>query len=366
MGRRTSLASLAGQKVDSVPGQSDPLLLTLPLEKLVPTRFNPRRNFGSEGDLRDFGEKLRRRQLQPAVVVSRSAYLRLWPEEAEHIGPASFVIANGERRYRGSLAAGMTTLNVVHNEDVANSRADFLDAILSENNDREDLDPIERAIGIETMVVQLGGADKVAQHYEKSKGWVSQQRKLLALTPELQALVSSGEIPIRVARDIAGLPAAEQAAAWSEEQQRRAAAQGVPRSRKPKAVAGEPGDRQRAAAGERDRGSRPAGATPTPAGPVEPERFTAVNRPGAAAALAGETVDELSGGVPAGEGSTATMPHQSAPAGADGLWADPERLCGHIIEVMSRADRRRLASLLLTYNAQETEAETFSQADAPA
>ncbi|MEU2873009.1 ParB/RepB/Spo0J family partition protein [Streptomyces olivoreticuli] len=231
-GRRTSLASLAGQKVDNVPGQSDPLLLTLPLDKLVPTRFNPRRNFGTEDDLKDFGQKLSKRQLQPAVVVSRVAYLKLWPEEAGRVGSASYVIANGERRYRASQAAGRTILRVEHNEDVAKSRADFLDAVLSENNDREDLDPIERALGIETMVKELGGADKVAKHYGKTPGWVSQQRKLLKLTDELQALVSSGGIPVRVARDIAGLPATEQQAAWEAEQQRRVAAQRSPRPKR--------------------------------------------------------------------------------------------------------------------------------------
>ncbi|MFJ6054710.1 hypothetical protein [Streptomyces sp. NPDC092307] len=66
---------------------------------------------------------------------------QFWPEEAENVGIVPCVIANGERRFRVSLAAGLTTLNVVHNEDVAKSRA--------ENNDREDLDPIERVIGIE-------------------------------------------------------------------------------------------------------------------------------------------------------------------------------------------------------------------------
>ncbi|MGW2515180.1 hypothetical protein ACWC0A_38640 [Streptomyces scopuliridis] len=230
-GRRTSLASLAAAKVDDVPGKSDPLLLTLPLTKLVPTRFNPRRNFGTDEELRAFGLVLRRRQLQPAVVVSRTGYLKLWPDEEENVKDTPYVIANGERRFRASLAAGLLTLNVVHNEDVAASRADFLDAVLSENNDREDLDPIERAIGIETMVLELGGADKVAEHYDKSKGWVSQQRKLLKLTPELQALVSAGELPVRVGRDIAGLPQGEQAAAWAAELDQRAAAKALPRKR---------------------------------------------------------------------------------------------------------------------------------------
>ncbi|MBT1183918.1 hypothetical protein HET69_07785 [Streptomyces sp. CJ_13] len=273
-GRRTSLASLAGQKVDDVPGRSDPLLLTLPLSKLVATRFNPRRNFGTEEDLRGFGLKLKKRQLQPAVVVSRAAYLKLWPEEADSVGSVPYVIANGERRFRGSLAAGLTTLNVVHSEDIAQSRADFLDAVLSENVDREDLDPIERAIGIETMVEQLGGADKVAAHYEKSKGWVSQQRKLLRLVPELQLLVSSGELPIRVARDIAGLSEAEQIEAWAQELQRRKAAEGVPRS--PRA---------------RKTEAQQSAAVPRPAGNTD--RFTAVNQAPSPTLDAGEEADRF-------------------------------------------------------------------------
>ncbi|MEW2402217.1 ParB N-terminal domain-containing protein [Streptomyces sp. NPDC046862] len=256
-GRRTSLVSLAGQKVDDVPGRSDPLLLSVPLDKLVPTRFNPRRRFGTEAELREFGEKLAKEQLQPAVVVSRTAYLKLWPEEAEYVGQAAYVIANGERRYRASRLVGRPALEVVHKEDVAKSRADFLDAVQSENNDRENLDPIERALGIDIMVTQLDGADPVAVYYGKTKGWVSQQRKLLKLTAELQELVAVGEMPIRVARDIAGLPQEVQAAAWKEKlEQRRLEKEAAARLRLERSQPNEP-------------------APP----PLPPKRFTAVNQP---------------------------------------------------------------------------------------
>lgn len=261
-GRRTSLASLAGAKVEDVPGRSDPTLLTLPLDRLHCTRFNPRRNFGTDEELREFGEKLKREQLQPAVVVSRAAYLKLWPDEADSVGAASYVIANGERRYRASLLVGRPVLEVVHREDVAKSRAAFLDAVQSENNDRQNLDPIERAIAIETMVTELGGADQVAAYYSKTKGWVSQQRKLLKLTPELQDLVSAGEMPVRVARNIAGLPSEVQAEAWQGEVERRR-------------LEKEAGARLRAQAANPPAPAAPlpALAPPTP----EPPRFTAVN-----------------------------------------------------------------------------------------
>jgi ParB family chromosome partitioning protein len=280
-GKRTSLASLAGAKVDDVPGRSDPLLLSLPLDRLVPTRFNPRRRFGSDEELLEFGQKLAKEQLQPAVVVSRTAYLKLWPEEADHVGDAAYVIANGERRWRASRLAGRPALEVVHKEDVAASRATFLDAVQSENNDRQDLDPIERAIGIDIMVTQLGGADQVAVYYGKTKGWVSQQRKLLKLIPALQDLVSSGEMPVRVARDIAGLPPEVQDVAWEEEVAKRKAAKEAAAQWKTAGAATRPApDAQpRFTAVNQE---PPPAPEPSPAAAdagIEPERFTAVNQP---------------------------------------------------------------------------------------
>ncbi|WP_331757441.1 ParB N-terminal domain-containing protein (plasmid) [Streptomyces sp. NBC_01387] len=356
-GRRTSLASLAGQKVDDVPGKSDPLLLTLPLQKLVPTRFNPRRNFGTDEDLRDFGLKLKKRQLQPAVVVSRPGYLKLWPEEEEHVGAVPYVIANGERRFRGSLAAGLTTLNVVHNEDVANSRADFLDAVLSENNDREDLDPIERAIGIEIMVAELGGADRVANHYGKTKGWVSQQRKLLKLTPELQAFVSTGEIAIRIGRELAGLPAAEQFAAWEDEQKRRLAVQSAPRAprsaKKPDEARTpeQPAERFTAVNQPESQASQPLRFTAVnqpESQASQPLRFTAVNQdepqaPVAAGAVRSqrpEAAGELVPAVPAQQ-------HEEAPLSELPLVASPAQAVDVLARIFSPADLTAVAELLL-------------------
>lgn len=280
-GRRTSLASLAGAKVDDVPGRSDPLLLSIPLDRLVPTRFNPRRRFGTDDELREFGQKLAREQLQPAVVVSRTAYLKLWPEEAEHVGDAAYVIANGERRYRASRLAGRPVLEVVHKEDVASSRAAFLDAVQSENNDRQDLDPIERALAIDIMVRELGGADQVAVYYGKTKGWVSQQRKLLKLTPELQDLVSSGELPVRVGRDIAGLPPEVQSTAWEEEvAKRKAAKEAADRWKTAGAPDPEPAPPPAPAARFTAVNQQPPPPPPVAVdGTGQPERFTAVNRP---------------------------------------------------------------------------------------
>ncbi|MEU8138194.1 ParB/RepB/Spo0J family partition protein [Streptodolium elevatio] len=227
--RRQAVAATTGA---ATAGAADSRLRALPLAQLIPTRFNPRRNFGTEEAQREFGLKLKKKQLQPAVAVTREAYLALWPDEADNIGNAPYVIANGERRWRGSRAVGLPTLDVVVDDEVAKSRADFLDAVLSENNDREDLDPIERALGIRTMTEELGGKAKVAEYYGKSAGWVTQQMYLLDLAPDLQVLVSTGDLPVRETRELAKLPADEQVDAWQARHAVRQEQQAQPKKRR--------------------------------------------------------------------------------------------------------------------------------------
>ncbi|MDG4858279.1 ParB/RepB/Spo0J family partition protein [Streptomyces sp. T-3] len=263
--RRQAMAATTGAPTAGAP---DSRLRTLPLTHLVPTRFNPRRAFGTEEDLREFGLKLKKKQLQPAVAVTREAYLELWPDELEHLGSAQYVIANGERRYRGSLAAGLPTLEVVVDDEVARSRADFLDAVLSENNDREDLNPVERAFGIRTMVEQLGGKAKVAEHYEKSAGWVTQQMYLLDLAPELQELVAAGELPVRETRSLVKVPQDQQVQVWRAKVVQRTEEKAQPRP-KQKRQRSDPAPRS----AESFTAVKPTDARTAPSGEVIPAAF---------------------------------------------------------------------------------------------
>ena len=214
MGRRTSLASLAKEKVEDVPGHSVATLVRLRTEHIAATPLNPRNSFGSPDELADLGESIRVKQLQPVVVVSRNAYLKLWPEHADQIGDAGHVLVNGERRYRAAKQADVERLDAVHREELADSRATFLDALLRENLDRKNFDPIEEANAVEAMVAELGSATAAAEQFRRHKTWVSQRRALLKLNTDLQAKVRAGDLPVRIARSIAALPQDEQEAAW--------------------------------------------------------------------------------------------------------------------------------------------------------
>jgi len=236
-GKRTSLASLAGAKVETVPGHGDPTLVRLSLDSIAPTPVNTRKNFGTAESLTELGESLRRRQLQSIVVVPRTAYLRIFPEHREQVGTATHVLANGERRYRAAKQVNLDSLEAVIREEVADSRQDFIDAVTSENLDRKNLDPIEEAEAVELMVGECGSATAAAQRFGRTSGWVSQRRSLLKLVPEVQSLVRSGEIPVREARELVGVAADEQMAAWRGRAVQREQEKAKPRpARKFKAV----------------------------------------------------------------------------------------------------------------------------------
>lgn len=179
-------------------------LVTLPLDDVRPTPLNPRRNFGSSDELLTLGQGLAETQLQPCVAVPAGAYLRLWPEHAEQVGSVGHVLINGERRWRAAQEAGMEKLDftlrsdlaVVHDGDTQAARAKLLDAVLKENIDRKNFDPIEEARGVAALVATYGDGVRAGQLLNRGKAWVSQRLTLLALPDSLQDEVGSGRISI--------------------------------------------------------------------------------------------------------------------------------------------------------------------------
>ncbi|WP_331732204.1 ParB/RepB/Spo0J family partition protein (plasmid) [Streptomyces avidinii] len=184
-------------------------LIRIELEEVSPTPLNPRRNFGSDDDLTRFGEELRQAQLAACVVVSRTAYLALWPEHEPHIGPAEFVLVNGERRYRSARHVGIDKLDFVMRDDLARTREDFVDHLLAENLDREDFDVIERARGVQELVNvcaeagERGAQSRAAERLKRDRSWVTNQLALLTLPTELQTMLSAGTVSERDGRTLA-------------------------------------------------------------------------------------------------------------------------------------------------------------------
>lgn len=241
-GKRVSLASLAGSKVETVPGASRPDLVHVHPDTVAPTPLNPRRDFNDDA-LRELGNSMRGGQLQPCVAVSRATYSKVFPEHEEHLGPdVRYVMAAGERRWKAARLVGLDTLDVLVRHDLTESRVSFLAAVLAENVDRANFNPVEEAHGLRAMLeLNDGNQTAAAKAMGKSKQWFSQRIGLLRLSEDMMELVLTGKLTaFRDMRRYSAMPPQEQYAAWKADQE--AAAAPKPPAPKP---APEPAPEQR-------------------------------------------------------------------------------------------------------------------------
>jgi ParB family transcriptional regulator, chromosome partitioning protein len=219
MGRRVNLAQLAGEPIldATVPqllAAPAARMMQVPLHAVAANPVNPRVELGDLSDL----ESMRSvGQLQPCVVVTRAAFTAIYPEHTEALNSTDYVIVAGSRRRLAAEKYDLPTLDIVIKDILAADRATFYGASVSENIDRRNFDPLEEARAIEHLIQECGSGTTAAEMLGKSKGWVSQRLALLKLSPDMQNLLRSGDLPIRDARRLAALPEAEQRSAWEQE-----------------------------------------------------------------------------------------------------------------------------------------------------
>ena len=216
-GKRTDLATLTAAVGDFSPVENSPAAPPapprVPLSDLTANPRNPREDLGDLAALSSIADI----QLQPVTVVTRAAYLTLYPDDDID---TRFVVINGCRRLAAAREYGRSELDISVNDVVARDRVTLISASIAENVDREDFDVIEEAKAVKLLVEECGRADQAAERLHKTKGWVSQRLALLQLAPELQAALRRGELAIREARTLARVPLEEQVRRWREAQER--------------------------------------------------------------------------------------------------------------------------------------------------
>lgn len=117
--------------------------------------------------------------------------------------PAGYQIIAGERRWRASKLAGLTTVPVVVRETTAKG---MLEMAIVENVQREDLNPIERAQAFQRLIEEFGlPVGEIAKRVSKSESYVSNTMRLMALPDAIKDGLISGAISEGHARAIAGL-----------------------------------------------------------------------------------------------------------------------------------------------------------------
>ena len=135
---------------------------------------------------------------QPRMVFEQSALDELAASIREHgvlqpilvrpLGPNTYQIVAGERRWRASRQAGLATIPALI-EDIDDDTA--LEIAIIENLQREDLTPLDEAAMYDRMVHEHGySIRKLADKLGKDKGYLENRLRLADAPPEIRELVS--------------------------------------------------------------------------------------------------------------------------------------------------------------------------------
>ena len=160
--------------------------VTLPLDEIVPNRDQPRKQFDDEA-LADLSASIAQHGvIQPLLV-------RPMPD-------GSYQLVAGERRWRASRMAGLTEVPVVI-RDMDEQQA--AEVALIENLQREDLNPMEEAIGYRTLMDSYSMTqEQTAQAVNKSRPAVANALRLLMLPAAVTDLVAAGKLSAGHARTV--------------------------------------------------------------------------------------------------------------------------------------------------------------------
>lgn len=119
-----------------------------------------------------------------------------------------YLLVAGERRWRAARRAGLETVPCIVR---SLSPAQQMEIALIENLQREDLNPLEVAQGIQSLMKEFGYTqEQVAQRLSKSRPAVANLLRLLSLPEEVMELIRQGVLTAGHARVLAGLDSAEE------------------------------------------------------------------------------------------------------------------------------------------------------------
>lgn len=157
---------------------------TLPLSEIVPNKDQPRKTF-DEAALDELADSIRQHGiLQPLLV--------------RPIATGGYQLVAGERRWRASKRAGLKEVPVVVKEL---SDTETMEIAIIENLQREDLNPIEEAEGLQALIDKCGFTqEQVAVSVGKSRPAIANSLRLLKLPPEVRDMAKNGEISAGHAR----------------------------------------------------------------------------------------------------------------------------------------------------------------------
>lgn len=177
------IADEAGSRIEEVD-----------LESLHPGKFQPRTQL-DDSSLEELAASIKEQGVISPIVVRPT-------------GGANYEIIAGERRFRAAALAGLDKVPVIIRE-VDDRHA--LAMALIENIQREDLNPLDVAVGIERLISEFGLThDEAATAIGRSRSATTNMLRLLSLTAEVKTMLLAGELEMGHARALLALDAGKQ------------------------------------------------------------------------------------------------------------------------------------------------------------
>ena len=167
--------------LEALLGQSDSnqrSVKDIEVSKIKPGRFQPRSNFDKD-KLAELTESIKKQGVLSPILV-------------RELGLNEFEVIAGERRLRSSKMAGLETIPCLVDQK---KDEDALISALIENLQREDLNPVEEAKGLDRLKREFGlTQDEVASSTGKARSTIANSLRILSLPTLVLDMLSSGKI----------------------------------------------------------------------------------------------------------------------------------------------------------------------------
>ncbi len=194
------LEALLGPRVEDAKPADATRPTSLKLSQLRAGKYQPRTRM-DEGSLYELAESIKSQGIMQPILV-------------RPVGAAGYEIIAGERRFRAAKLAGLDDIPVLVKE-VPDEAAAVM--ALIENIQREDLNPLEEAQGLQRLVTEFSLThEQAAQAVGRSRSAASNLLRLLNLTPPVQQMLMAGDLDMGHARALLGLEAGQQVASANE------------------------------------------------------------------------------------------------------------------------------------------------------
>jgi len=194
------LEALLGPKVSEAPAADPAAPSSLKLDRLRTGKYQPRTRM-DEGSLYELAESIKSQGVMQPILVR--------PVEG-----GGYEIIAGERRFRAAKLAGLNEVPVLV-KAVADEAAAVM--ALIENIQREDLNPLEEAQGLQRLVSEFQLThEQAAQAVGRSRSAASNLLRLLQLSEPVQHMLMAGDLDMGHARALLSLAPAQQVMAAHE------------------------------------------------------------------------------------------------------------------------------------------------------